>query len=54
MNMNQQHVTLLVTLDVSAAFDTVDHVILLTRLHSNFGISGRVLSWFQSYFENRS
>ena len=45
MNMNQQHVTLLVTLDLSAAFDTIDHVILLKRLHS-FGISGRVLSWF--------
>ena len=55
MNMNQQHVTLLVTLDlISAAFDTIDHVILLKRLHSNFGISGRVLSWFQSYLENHS
>ena len=53
MNMNQQHVTLLVTLDLSAAFDSIDHVILLKRLHS-FGISGRVLSWFQSYLENRS
>ena len=54
MNMNQQHVTLLVTLDLSAAFDTIDHVILLKRLHSNFGISGRVLSWFQCYLENSS
>ena len=54
MNMNQQHVTLLVSLDLSVAFDTIDHAILLKRLHSNFGISGRVLSWFQSYLENRS
>ena len=54
MKMSQQHVTLLVTLDLSAAFDTIDHVILLKRLHSNFGISGRVISWFQSYLENRS
>ena len=47
--MNKQHVTVLVLLDVSAAFATVDHNVLLSRLHSKFGISGTALEWFRSY-----
>ena len=44
-------------LDLSAAFDNIDHNILLTRLtrlQSNFGISGTALSLLSSYLSNRS
>ena len=54
MNMDKGHFTLLVLLDLSAAFDTVDHTILLGRLQSLLCLRGNALSWFQSYLNGRA
>ena len=44
----------LVLLDLSAAFDTIDHDILVNRLNMDFGISGNVLKWLISYLTGRT
>ena len=43
----------LILLDFSAAFDTIDHGILLRRLEERLGFSGLVLAWIRSYFDDR-
>ena len=52
--MDNQEVTCLVLFDLSAAFDMVDHKILLNQLENHFGIKGMTLQWIESYLTNQS
>ena len=44
-----KHVTVMITLNLYAAFDTVDHTVLLSNLWNNVGICGMALEWFKNY-----
>ncbi len=52
--LHNKRMVALVMLDLSSAFDTIDHSILFLRLESSFGIKDRALKWIKSYLHNRS
>ena len=52
-NMENQLVTAIVILDLSTAFDTVDHQLLLDVLEKRFGIVGKAKEWYRSYLVAR-
>ena len=54
MMLNEGDSVLLVLLDLSAAFDTVDHDILMTRLEEEVGLQGTALKWIRSYLTGRT
>ena len=54
MALDNRRTVVLMLLDLSAAFDTVDHSVLLYRLENRFNIRDKAFSCFKSYLSNRS
>ena len=52
-SLDQNKQVILLLLDLSAAFNTVDHAILISRLSNRFGVKGTALAWFKSYLTSR-
>ena len=52
--INHREVTCLVLLDLSVAFDTVDHHLLLNRLKHRFRVVGKAYDWIKSYLSDQT
>ena len=53
-SIDQHGMVILVMLDLSVAFDTIDHDILFSRMENTLGITGQALAWFKSYLSGRT
>ena len=49
--MEKQQIAVVITFDLSATFDMVDHNILLNILHNHYGITGNAIQWFNNYLQ---
>ena len=54
LSLNKDNISVLALHDFSSAFDTIDHAILVHRLHTHFGFTDTVLQWFSSYLTDRT
>ena len=54
LSLNKGNISVLALLDFSSAFDTIDHPILVHRLHTDFGFADTVLQWFSSFLTDRT
>ena len=54
LSLDKGNISVLALLDFSSAFDTIDHPILVHRLHTDFGFSDTVLQWSSSYLTDRT
>ena len=54
LSLNKGNISVLALLDFSSAFDTIDHTILVHRLHTDFRFTDTVLQWFSSYLTDRT
>ena len=52
-NVDRKHITQLLYIDYRKAFDTIDHGILIKKLHKYYNFSKKSIRWFNNYLTNR-
>ena len=54
LSLSKGNISVLALLDFSSTYDTIDHPIIVHRLHTDFGFTDAVLQWFSSYLTDRT